>query len=62
MQVAAGHGARSAELRAALRRCRIPGRSPPTEELARLRRLYDQFQEEFGTPDLRAARALLEAS
>jgi tetratricopeptide (TPR) repeat protein len=62
MQVAAGFGARSAELRAALRRCRIPGRSPPTEDLARLRRLYDQFQEGFGTPDLRAARALLEAS
>ena len=62
MKVAAGFGARSAELRAALRRCRIPGRAPPTGDLARLRRLYDQFQEGFGTPDLRAARALLEVS
>jgi predicted ATPase len=62
VQVAAGHGTSAAELRAALGRCRIPGWPPPEGDLAHLRRLYDQFQEGFGTPDLLAARALLEAS
>jgi tetratricopeptide (TPR) repeat protein len=61
IEIAAGHGTRSAELRAALRRCRIPGRTPPEEDLAHLRRLYDQFEEGFGTPDVKAARALLGA-
>ena len=60
MELAAGHGSRSAELRAALRRCRLPDGTPPEADRARLRRLYDQFEEGFGTPDLVAARALLE--
>jgi DNA-binding winged helix-turn-helix (wHTH) protein/tetratricopeptide (TPR) repeat protein len=60
VELAAGHGARSAELRASLRRCQLPGR-PPSEQLAHLRRLYDQFEEGFGTPDLQAAGALLDA-
>ena len=61
MEIAAGHGSRSAELRAAIRLCRLPPRSRPTEANAHLRRLYDQFEEGFGTPDLLAARALLDA-
>jgi DNA-binding winged helix-turn-helix (wHTH) protein/tetratricopeptide (TPR) repeat protein len=61
MEIAAGHGSRSAELRAAIRLCRLPPRSRPTEAHAHLRRLYDQFEEGFGTPDLLAARALLDA-
>ena len=62
MELAAGHGARSAELRAALRRCRLPGRAPSDADRAHLRRLYDQFEEGFATPDLQAAKALLEGS
>jgi DNA-binding winged helix-turn-helix (wHTH) protein/tetratricopeptide (TPR) repeat protein len=61
MEVAAGHGTRSAELRAAIGLCRLPGRARPASALAELRRLHDQFEEGFGTPDLLAARALLEA-
>jgi DNA-binding winged helix-turn-helix (wHTH) protein/tetratricopeptide (TPR) repeat protein/energy-coupling factor transporter ATP-binding protein EcfA2 len=60
VELAASHGARSAELRAALHRCRLQDRSPPAAERARLRHLYDQFEEGFGTPDLLAARALLD--
>jgi tetratricopeptide (TPR) repeat protein len=60
MELAAGYGARSAELRAALRRCRLPGRAPSDADRVHLRRLYDQFEEGFATPDLQAAKALLE--
>ena len=60
MELAAGHGARSAELRAAVRLCRLPARSRPEAALARLRRLHAGFEEGFGTPDLRAAEALLQ--
>jgi DNA-binding winged helix-turn-helix (wHTH) protein len=59
MELAAGHGARSSELRAAVRRCRLPGRARPGGARERLRELYDRFQEGFATPDLRAAGALL---
>jgi predicted ATPase len=62
MEVAAGHGTRSAELRAAIGLCRLPGRARPASALAEVRRLHGQFEEGFGTPDLLAARALLEAS
>jgi predicted ATPase len=61
MQIAAGHGSRSAELRAALGLCRLPGRARPAGAPAELRRCFDRFEEGFGTPDLRAARALLDA-
>jgi predicted ATPase len=61
METAAGHGTRSAELRAAMGLCRLPDPARPAGALAELRRLHDQFEEGFGTPDLRAARALLEA-
>jgi hypothetical protein len=66
MALAAGHGTRSAELRASLRTCRLPEQFPlmgsrQAKGLSRLRRLYDQFEEGFGTPDLRAAEALLRA-
>jgi DNA-binding winged helix-turn-helix (wHTH) protein/tetratricopeptide (TPR) repeat protein len=60
VEVAAGHGTRSAELRAALHRCRLQDRSSPAADRAHLRRLYNQFEEGFRTPDLLAARALLE--
>jgi predicted ATPase len=60
MEIAAGYGTRSAELRAAIRRCRLPEGSTPAGARATLRRLYDQFDEGFGTPDLLAARALLD--
>ena len=60
MEIAAGYGTRSAELRAAIRMCRLPGGSTPAGARATLRRLYDQFDEGFGTPDLLAARALLD--
>jgi predicted ATPase len=61
MELAAGHGTRSAELRAAIGLCRLPEPARPAGALAELRRLHDQFEEGFGTPDLLAARALLEA-
>jgi DNA-binding winged helix-turn-helix (wHTH) protein/tetratricopeptide (TPR) repeat protein/energy-coupling factor transporter ATP-binding protein EcfA2 len=60
IELAAGHGTRSAELRAALHRCRLHDRSAPQAHRAHLRRLYDEFEEGFGTPDLVEARALLE--
>jgi DNA-binding winged helix-turn-helix (wHTH) protein/tetratricopeptide (TPR) repeat protein len=60
MEIAAGYGTRSAELRAAIRLCRLPDGSTPAGARAALRRLYDQFDEGFGTPDLLAARALLD--
>ena len=60
MEIAAGYGTRSAELRAAIRLCRLPDGSTPAGARATLRRLYDQFDEGFGTPDLLAARALLD--
>jgi predicted ATPase len=59
MALAAGHGARSAELRAALGLCRLPEPARPAGARERLRRLYDGFGEGFSTPDLRAAAALL---
>jgi predicted ATPase len=59
MEIAAGHGARSPELRAAIRLCRLPDGARPDEARARLRQLYDRFEEGFGTPDLVAAEALL---
>ena len=59
MELAAVHGALSAELRAATRLCLLPGGSPPTDARARLEELYHRFEEGFGTPDLRAAQALL---
>jgi predicted ATPase len=60
MELAAGHGTRSAELRAAIGLCRLPRPTRPAEVLAELRWLRDQFEEGFGTPDLVAAKALLE--
>jgi hypothetical protein len=60
MGLAAGHGTRSAELRAAIGLCRLPEPARPAGALAELRRFHDQFEEGFGTPDLLAARALLE--
>jgi DNA-binding winged helix-turn-helix (wHTH) protein/tetratricopeptide (TPR) repeat protein len=59
MEIAAGHGTRSAELRAVVALCRLPDRARPPQALAELRRLYGQFEEGFATPDLVAARALL---
>ena len=59
IELAAGHGTRSAELRAALHRCRVQDRSPPEADRAHLRHLYEQFEEGFSTPDLLAAKALL---
>ncbi|HEX7148432.1 MAG TPA: hypothetical protein VF512_13055, partial [Actinomycetota bacterium] len=47
MELAAGHGARSAELRAVLRRCRLPDGTWSAADRARLGRLYDQFEEGF---------------
>jgi hypothetical protein len=41
--------------------CRLPDRARPPGALAELRRRYDQFEEGFATPDLLAARALLDA-
>jgi predicted ATPase len=61
MEIAAGYGNRSPELRAATRLCRLAARARPPWALDRLRRLLDQFDEGFGTPDLVAARALLDA-
>jgi DNA-binding winged helix-turn-helix (wHTH) protein/tetratricopeptide (TPR) repeat protein len=59
MALAAGHGARSPELRAAIRLCRLPERARPAGARERLRRLYEGFEEGFTTPDLREADALL---
>ena len=61
MEIAAGHGTRPAELRAVIGLCRLPDRVRPAAALDGLRRLRDRFEEGFGTPDLLAARALLEA-
>jgi DNA-binding winged helix-turn-helix (wHTH) protein/energy-coupling factor transporter ATP-binding protein EcfA2 len=60
MALAAGHGTRSPQLRAALGLCRLPDRARPAGALDELRRLHAQFEEGFGTPDLLAARALLD--
>jgi DNA-binding winged helix-turn-helix (wHTH) protein/predicted ATPase len=60
IELAAGRGARSPELRASIRLCRLPTSSRPAAALARLRQLYDQFEEGATTPDLVAARALVE--
>jgi DNA-binding winged helix-turn-helix (wHTH) protein/tetratricopeptide (TPR) repeat protein len=59
MELAAGHGARSPELRAAARRCRLPAGARPERAQARLRELYGGFTEGFATPDLRAAAGLI---
>jgi predicted ATPase len=61
LEIAAGHGTRSAELRAAIGLCRLPDRARPAGALTELRRRSSQFEEGFGTPDLLAARALLDA-
>ena len=53
-----GSGRRSCG--AAVRLCRLPDGSTPAGARAALRRLYDQFDEGFGTPDLLAAQALLD--
>ena len=60
MELAAGHGSQVG--RAAGGPAPLPGARPhpPEADRARLRRLYDQFEEGFGTPDLVAAKALLE--
>jgi predicted ATPase len=60
IEIAAGHGTRSPQLRAAIRLCRLPARARPGDTRARLQGLYDQFEEGFDTPDLRAARELLD--
>jgi DNA-binding winged helix-turn-helix (wHTH) protein/predicted ATPase len=62
MEVAAAYGARSAELRAALRMCLLPPGARPEDAGGRLRRLYDRFEEGFATPDLRAAARLIRAA
>jgi hypothetical protein len=59
LALAAGHGARSPELRAAIRLCRLPERARPPGARERLRRLYGGFEEGVATPDLRAAEALV---
>jgi DNA-binding winged helix-turn-helix (wHTH) protein/predicted ATPase len=59
MAIAADHGARSPELRAATRLCLLPAGSRPEDAHTRLRELYGRFEEGLGTPDLRAAEALL---
>jgi DNA-binding winged helix-turn-helix (wHTH) protein/energy-coupling factor transporter ATP-binding protein EcfA2 len=59
MELAAGYGGRSPELRAALRLCRLPEGVRPAGATGRLRRLHGGFEEGFGTPDLLAAEALL---
>jgi hypothetical protein len=41
---------------------RLPDLARPAGALAELRRLYDQFEEGFATPDLVAARTLLDAA
>ena len=58
MEIAAAYGARSPELRAALRLCLLPAGARPADAGGRLRRLYDRFEEGFSTPDLRAAAHL----
>lgn len=62
IRLAAAHGARSPELRASIRLCRLPAGSRPAASLTRLRQLYDQFREGAATPDLEAASDLLETS
>jgi DNA-binding winged helix-turn-helix (wHTH) protein/predicted ATPase len=62
IRLAADHGARSPELRASIHLCRLPANARPAAAFARLRQLYEQFQEGSATPDLVAARALLETS
>ena len=59
MELAAGHGARSPELRAAARRCRLPAGARAERAHDRLRELYGGFEEGFATPDLRAAPRLV---
>ena len=62
MELAAAYGARSPELRAALRLCLLPPGARPEHAPGRLRQLYDRFEEGFATPDLRAAARLSEAA
>ena len=62
IEVAAGHGAMSPELRAVTRLCLLPTRPPPEDARARLEELYGRFDEGFATPDLEAARAALRAT
>jgi predicted ATPase len=62
MQVAALQGGRSLELRSAVSLCRFhreTGLAPDAPGL--LQAVLGSFREGFGTPDLREARALLEA-
>ena len=60
IKFAGSRGARSPELRASIRLCHLPASCRPAAALARLRQLYDQFEEGATTPDLMAARALVE--
>jgi class 3 adenylate cyclase/tetratricopeptide (TPR) repeat protein len=53
--------ARSLELRAAVNLARLWRSQRPREAEALLREIYDWFTEGFATPDLREARALLDA-
>ena len=62
IEVAAGHGAMSPELRAVTRLCLLPTRPPPEDARARLEELYGRFDEGFATPDLEAAQAALRAT
>jgi DNA-binding winged helix-turn-helix (wHTH) protein/predicted ATPase len=62
MELAAAYGARSPELRAALRLCLLPAGARPRDAGDRLRRLYDRFEEGFTSPDLRAAARLNEGA
>jgi DNA-binding winged helix-turn-helix (wHTH) protein/tetratricopeptide (TPR) repeat protein len=61
IELAAAHGARSPELRAAIHLCRLPPPARPAGARARLRELYERFDEGFATPDLLAAAALVRA-
>ena len=61
LEIARGQGAKSYELRATLSLARwLMGRGDG-EALPRLQAVYSEFSEGFATPDLREARALLDA-
>jgi hypothetical protein len=62
IELAAAYGARSPELRAALRLCLLPVGVRPEHALSRLRQLYDRFEEGFSTPDVREAARLSEGA
>jgi predicted ATPase/DNA-binding winged helix-turn-helix (wHTH) protein len=61
LATAARQHARALELRAAMSLCRLQERAPgPADGRQRLAELYATFTEGFDTPDLRAARMLLQ--